>query len=130
MSLFSLPFAAPARRSRSANTDDLNEGLIKIDPQTGYKNQLSARYFVNDDSHPSQYDGHNLVPAKEGANYRYQSAAINDIYTFRSNLITQFIVSLDRMQFISSQAVALGAHDDSGVNIYAPRPSSPNLSGR
>ncbi|MEK7408827.1 MAG: carboxypeptidase regulatory-like domain-containing protein [Acidobacteriota bacterium] len=105
------------------NEEDLFEYLVKIDHQTGSRNQLSGRYFITNYRQPSYYDGTNLVTARGGKDSRYQSAAINDMYTLGPNLVNQFIFSYDRTQTLSSLGVPLSARDDLGVNIYAPKPS-------
>ena len=110
------------------NPENLYEYLVKIDHQTGVRNQLSGRYFITNYSQPAYYDGANLVTARGGKLSRYQSASVNDTYTFRPNLVNQFLFSYDRTQTISTLGAQLGSHDDLGVNIWAPKPSQISFS--
>lgn len=105
------------------NQENLWEYLAKIDHQTGTRNQISGRYFITNYAQPSYYDGSNLTTARGGKLSRYQSASVNDTFTFRPNMVNQFLFSYDRTQTLSTLGAQLGARDDLGVNIWAPKPS-------
>ena len=109
-----------------------NQDVVKVDYQLSSKQSLFGRYFYTNYSHPSAYDGKNLLLNSEDASVgitdRVQTASAGDTYILNASTINTFHVGFARNAILRDDPNTIPTWQQLGAGVYSPIPDYFNMS--
>ncbi len=105
-------------------TGDENQYIGRVDYAASEKNNLFARYFIDDWQNPPRFIDNNVLTTTSAGNYeRAQSAVIGDVFTFSPTFVNSAHITFNRIRDNRGPTNTPINWTDLGSNMYSAVPN-------
>jgi len=106
-------------------TQNLDQGIMRIDHQITKDDQLTGRYFIDQFQNAAIYDPHNYVSFSNGSGTRVQNANIGEIHTFSPTVLNDFHFGYQRQFSKRGPPPGVPTFQDLGMIVNQGIPEAP-----